>query len=133
MVRGRKKDLSIPLTRTLAQQREYRARRTQYIEHLEERCKAAEEECQRLREELATVKSAKLIDAHPQIVSYNSKNSTDNNYLSSQYELYFRLKHHLSFFNLWLRHPQLSFDSKKLWALVSRTLNWLSHSIQMLR
>jgi hypothetical protein len=53
MARGRKKDLTIPPTRTLVQQRDYRARRAQYITNLEERCRKAEEENVQLRRELA--------------------------------------------------------------------------------
>ncbi|KAJ6550281.1 hypothetical protein B0H19DRAFT_187804 [Mycena capillaripes] len=53
MTRGRKKDVNIPPTRTLTLQRDYRARKTQYVADLEARCKAAEEENARLRQELA--------------------------------------------------------------------------------
>ena len=53
MARGRKKDLTIPPTRTLVQQRDYRARRAQHITNLEERCRKAEEENVQLRKELA--------------------------------------------------------------------------------
>jgi hypothetical protein len=52
MTRGRKKDLSIPPSRALAQQRDYRARKAQYVTDLEERCKKAEEENERLKREL---------------------------------------------------------------------------------
>jgi len=52
MARGRKKDLTIPPTRTLVQQRDYRARRAQYITSLEERCRRSEEENVQLRKEL---------------------------------------------------------------------------------
>ncbi|PPQ89508.1 hypothetical protein CVT25_012180 [Psilocybe cyanescens] len=53
MTRGRKKDLTIPPTRTLVQQRDYRARKANYIASLEERCRKAEEENDQLRKELA--------------------------------------------------------------------------------
>lgn len=52
MTRGRKKDHTIPATRAVALQRDYRARKAQYITDLEARCKAAEEENVRLRKEL---------------------------------------------------------------------------------
>ena len=52
MTRGRKKDLTIPPTRALAQQRDYRARKARYVSDLEDRCRAAEEENARLRKEL---------------------------------------------------------------------------------
>jgi len=56
MPRGRKKDLTIPPTRSLVQQRDYRARRALYVANLEERCRRAEEENTRLREELNEVR-----------------------------------------------------------------------------
>jgi len=57
MARGRKKDLSIPPSRALTQQRDYRARKAQYVADLEERCQRAEEENVRLREEIETLKA----------------------------------------------------------------------------
>jgi hypothetical protein len=52
MTRGRKKDLTIPPTRALAQQRDYRARKAQYVSELEERCRRTEGENAQLRKEL---------------------------------------------------------------------------------
>ncbi|EAU91318.1 hypothetical protein CC1G_07353 [Coprinopsis cinerea okayama7 len=52
MTRGRKKDLTIPPTRSLVQQRDYRARKAHYVAELEQRCKKAEEENKQLRQEL---------------------------------------------------------------------------------
>ncbi|KAJ7611240.1 basic region leucin zipper protein [Roridomyces roridus] len=52
MPRGRKPDHTIPATRALTMQRDYRARRSQYVADLEVRCKRAEEENVRLRAEL---------------------------------------------------------------------------------
>ncbi|KAJ7096671.1 hypothetical protein B0H15DRAFT_52706 [Mycena belliarum] len=52
MTRGRKKDNTIPPTRALTLQRDYRARKSQYVADLEARCKKAEEENIRLRKEL---------------------------------------------------------------------------------
>ncbi|KAJ6468526.1 basic region leucin zipper protein [Mycena vitilis] len=57
MTRGRKKDTTIPPTRALALQRDYRARKSQYIADLETRCKAAEEENARLKEEVAFLRA----------------------------------------------------------------------------
>ncbi|KAH7909967.1 hypothetical protein BJ138DRAFT_1154029 [Hygrophoropsis aurantiaca] len=57
MVRGRKKDLTIPPTRALTQQRDYRARKAQYVFELEERCRRAEEENAELRQELALART----------------------------------------------------------------------------
>jgi len=56
MPRGRKKDLTIPPTRSLVQQRDYRARRAHYVANLEERCRRAEEENTHLRQELDEVR-----------------------------------------------------------------------------
>ncbi|KAJ7620231.1 basic region leucin zipper protein [Roridomyces roridus] len=56
MARGRKKDLTIPLTRGLTMQRDYRARKSQYIADLEARCKAAEEENAFLKRQLDIVR-----------------------------------------------------------------------------
>lgn len=52
MTRGRKKDPTIPITRSLAQQRDYRARRAQYIADLEKKCRLLEMENHDLRQEL---------------------------------------------------------------------------------
>ncbi|KDQ57685.1 hypothetical protein JAAARDRAFT_35370 [Jaapia argillacea MUCL 33604] len=57
MTRGRKKDLSIPPSRSLAQQRDYRARKAQYVAELEDRCRRAEEENDRLRREVEQLRS----------------------------------------------------------------------------
>ncbi|KAJ7056151.1 hypothetical protein C8F01DRAFT_376833 [Mycena amicta] len=75
MTRGRKKDITIPPTRALALQRDYRARKTQYVADLEARCKAAEEENVRLRQELVFLRqqsrspaaSATVIQASTQL------------------------------------------------------------------
>jgi len=53
MARGRKKDLTIPPTRSLVQQRDYRDRKALYVTNLEERCRKIEEENVQLRKELA--------------------------------------------------------------------------------
>jgi len=57
MTRGRKKDLTIPPSRTLVQQRDYRARKAHYVASLEERCRNAEEENMQLRTELAEARA----------------------------------------------------------------------------
>ncbi|KAJ7639562.1 hypothetical protein FB45DRAFT_788348 [Roridomyces roridus] len=56
MARGRKKDLTIPATRGLIMQRDYRARKSQYLADLEARCKAAEEENAFLKRQLEIVR-----------------------------------------------------------------------------
>ncbi|KAF5386008.1 hypothetical protein D9615_002373 [Tricholomella constricta] len=60
MTRGRKKDFTIPPTRALVQQRDYRARRAQYVTDLEERVRKAEEENVQLRNELAAARAGQV-------------------------------------------------------------------------
>ncbi|KAH6914187.1 hypothetical protein BKA70DRAFT_1420980 [Coprinopsis sp. MPI-PUGE-AT-0042] len=57
MTRGRKKDLTIPPTRSLVQQRDYRARKAHYVAELEDRCRRAEEENKQLRQELEVARA----------------------------------------------------------------------------
>ncbi|KAJ7727720.1 hypothetical protein B0H16DRAFT_1383290 [Mycena metata] len=59
MTRGRKKDVTIPPTRALTLQRDYRARKTQYVSDLELRCRRAEEENLRLKQEVAFLRQQK--------------------------------------------------------------------------
>jgi len=63
MTRGRKKDQTAPPSRSIAQQREYRARKARYVTNLEERCRAAEEENSRLRREIELTKATMLAGA----------------------------------------------------------------------
>ena len=56
MTRGRRKDLTIPPSRALLQQRDYRARKAQYVADLEERVRRADEENDRLRKELEVLR-----------------------------------------------------------------------------
>ncbi|KAH9083484.1 hypothetical protein EDB83DRAFT_2511804 [Lactarius deliciosus] len=57
MTRGRQKDTTLPLSRGLVIQRAYRDRKAKYIADLEDRCREAEEENVRLKEELALARS----------------------------------------------------------------------------
>lgn len=57
MARGRRKDTTLPLSRTLIVQRAYRDRKARYIADLEDRCRKAEEENVCLKEELALARS----------------------------------------------------------------------------
>ncbi|ESK86664.1 hypothetical protein Moror_9690 [Moniliophthora roreri MCA 2997] len=56
MGRGRKQDITAPLTRSLVFQREYRARKAKQLADLEERCRLQEEENERLKKELSMLK-----------------------------------------------------------------------------
>ncbi|PIL36150.1 hypothetical protein GSI_01810 [Ganoderma sinense ZZ0214-1] len=64
MTRGRRKDMTIPPSRALLQQRDYRARKAQYLADLELRVKKAEEENLVLRKEVESLQ-AKLKAAVP--------------------------------------------------------------------
>ena len=57
MTRGRRKDTTLPPSRTLAVQRAYRDRKAKYLSDLEDRCRKAEEENERLRNELELARS----------------------------------------------------------------------------
>lgn len=73
MTRGRKKDLTIPPSRALVQQRDYRARKAQYVSELEDRCRRAEDENERLRRDLAEARAGLAVPAaafDPQTVRY---------------------------------------------------------------
>jgi len=73
MTRGRKKDLTIPQSRALAQQRDYRARKAQYVQQLEDRCKAAEDETVRLKRELELARAGAPSMFSPQAVEASSE------------------------------------------------------------
>jgi len=77
MTRGRKKDFTIPPTRALVQQRDYRARKANYVSDLEERLRKAEDENAQLRRDLtlarAGVATSLLYD--PSMVSQRSNPS----------------------------------------------------------
>lgn len=57
MTRGRKKDMTIPPSRSLDHQRAYRDRKAKYVSDLEERCRNAEAENDTLRRELHALKA----------------------------------------------------------------------------
>ncbi|KAF9227272.1 hypothetical protein BS17DRAFT_456364 [Gyrodon lividus] len=67
MVRGRKKDLTIPPSRALIQQRDYRARKAQYLCELQQRCARAEQENVRLRRELEIARAASNVPS-PEVI-----------------------------------------------------------------
>ncbi|KAJ3011235.1 hypothetical protein NUW54_g2243 [Trametes sanguinea] len=64
MTRGRRKDMTIPPSRALLQQRDYRARKAAYLADLEVRVKKAEDENALLRQEVEALQ-AKLKAAPP--------------------------------------------------------------------
>jgi len=74
MTRGRKKNLSIPASRALTQQRDYRARKASYISDLEERCRQAEVENENLRKELESAKAGE--QARPATFSLETAQAT---------------------------------------------------------
>ena len=57
MTRGRRKDTTLPPSRPLTIQRAYRDRKAKYLSDLEDRCRKAEEENERLRNELELARS----------------------------------------------------------------------------
>ncbi|KAH8822465.1 hypothetical protein DL96DRAFT_1621103 [Flagelloscypha sp. PMI_526] len=57
MTRGRRRDLTLPPSRTLTQQRDYRARKAQTIRDLETRCQRAEAENVQLREQVTQLQA----------------------------------------------------------------------------
>ena len=71
MTRGRKKDLTIPPTRALTQQRDYRARKAHYLSELEDRCRHLEDENSALQQELRALKAGLPVatPVDPQLVS----------------------------------------------------------------
>lgn len=71
MTRGRKKDMTMPPSRSLAQQRAYRDRRAKYVADLEERCRVAEAENTRLRQELAIAKAGSSGGFDEDMVTFN--------------------------------------------------------------
>lgn len=72
MARGRKKNLSLPPSRSLEHQRAFRARRAHYLAELEERCHRAETENEILRQEIVSLRSGlptQAIAPDPKLVS----------------------------------------------------------------
>ena len=57
MTRGRRKDTTVPPSRSLIVQRAYRDRKAKYLSDLEDRCRKVEEENERLRNELELARS----------------------------------------------------------------------------
>jgi hypothetical protein len=75
MTRGRKKDMTIPPSRALVQQRDYRARKAHYIAELEDRVRKAEAENAQLRQDLEAARAALNMPADlssSQVVRMNS-------------------------------------------------------------
>ncbi len=57
MTRGRRKDSTLPPSRSLIIQRAYRDRKAKHLADLEDRCRKAEAENERLRKELELARS----------------------------------------------------------------------------
>ncbi|KAI0093229.1 hypothetical protein BDY19DRAFT_903005 [Irpex rosettiformis] len=77
MTRGRRKDLTIPPSRALLQQRDYRARKAQYVADLEERVRKAEDENTKLRREIDSLRvrttTSGTMGPSPEVVSASSE------------------------------------------------------------
>ncbi|KAE9403773.1 hypothetical protein BT96DRAFT_473831 [Gymnopus androsaceus JB14] len=90
MTRGRKKDLTIPPSRALAQQRDYRARKAQYLAQLEAHCRRVEQENVLLRQEIESLRAGLPVAAsqslNPQLVSASSDLMRDLSAASSSLE-----------------------------------------------
>ncbi|KAG7096485.1 hypothetical protein E1B28_003915 [Marasmius oreades] len=65
MTRGRKKDLTIPPSRALTQQRDYRARKALYLSQLENRCQRLQEKNERLQAEVAALRAGISVASPP--------------------------------------------------------------------
>jgi len=63
MTRGRRKDTTLPPSRALIVQRAYRDRKAKRLSDLEDRCRKAEEENERLRKELDLARSGSAVAA----------------------------------------------------------------------
>lgn len=99
MTRGRRKDTTLPPSRALAIQRAYRDRKAKYVSDLEDRCRKAEEENERLRKELDLARSESTITvANSELVS--EENSALHFRKKRPTELYF-LKLRVGFRVLW--------------------------------
>jgi hypothetical protein len=61
MTRGRRKDHTLPPSRALIIQREYRDRKAKHLSDLKDRCDKAEEENERLRKELEVARSESAV------------------------------------------------------------------------
>ncbi|KAE9401377.1 hypothetical protein BT96DRAFT_606324 [Gymnopus androsaceus JB14] len=95
MTRGRKKDLTIPPSRALAQQRDYRARKARYLAELEEHCRRVEQENVLLKQEVESLRAGLPVAAseslNPQLVSASSDLMRDLSAASSSLERFQRL------------------------------------------
>ncbi|KAE9401379.1 hypothetical protein BT96DRAFT_856539 [Gymnopus androsaceus JB14] len=95
MTRGRKKDLTIPPSRALAQQRDYRARKARYLAELEGHCRRVEQENVLLKQEVESLRAGLPVAASesldPQLVSASSDLMRDLSAASSSLERFQRL------------------------------------------
>ncbi|KAF8838925.1 hypothetical protein BDN67DRAFT_970808 [Paxillus ammoniavirescens] len=66
--RGRKPNPSVPPTRLLTQQRQFRARKAQLVQDLEQRCRTLEEENVQLRRELDVLAGPPCEEPSPQLL-----------------------------------------------------------------
>lgn len=114
MTRGRRKDTTLPPSRALAIQRAYRDRKAKYVSDLEDRCRKAEEENERLRKELDLARSESTITvANSELVS--EENSALHIRKKRPTELHF-LKLRVGFRVLW-SHAESGANAKGAGAL----------------
>jgi hypothetical protein len=81
MTRGRRKDTTLPPSRPLIIQRAYRDRKAKHLADLEDRCRKAEEENERLRNELELARSesaASVINSELVSATFSGKRKTNN-------------------------------------------------------
>lgn len=80
MARGRRKDTTLSPSRSLIVQRAYRDRKAKYVADLEDRCRRAEEENERLRKELEQARSESVGDSNnSELVKTHSLQKGDRN------------------------------------------------------
>jgi hypothetical protein len=82
MTRGRRKDTTLPPSRPLIIQRAYRDRKAKHLSDLEDRCRKAEEENERLRNELELARSepASSVIINSELVRHFRKTTTTTNF-----------------------------------------------------
>ncbi|KAJ3775208.1 hypothetical protein FB446DRAFT_422122 [Lentinula raphanica] len=76
MVRGRKKDMTIPVSRTIALQRDYRERKARYVADLEDKCRSLEDQNAQLIQEVKELR--RMLDQREHIPVVGMDSSSCN-------------------------------------------------------